>query len=184
MIRGGINNINGKYLRYTEKYDNYDVYYNMEILKSEGKILYVYHFTYPELERWYIGDKLGRGGRIFGYIDDYAHNLRIDLLTQSWTEHIESENEWRRNVNLKINWVNFDEQKFNQELLQFSRNKDQIEEHVNPNYQKEDVKPNEQYQKMMEEQRKKQEHIKRQQMEQQRAIEIENQRRIQQEQQR
>ena len=89
--------LNRLYFEYEQQHDGKVVY------KTDGveNPIYIFHYSYDTMKRWYIGSTLGSDYDVLAFIDDVNNDLSKDGVTQIWSEYMAQTEEWKDNINMK-----------------------------------------------------------------------------------
>ena len=85
------------FFEYEEQHDGQVVY------KTDGVAdpIFIFHFSYDSMRRWYIGSTLGSDYDVLAFIDDVNGDFAKDGVTQIWSEYLSQTEEWTDNINMK-----------------------------------------------------------------------------------
>jgi len=89
--------LNNLYFEHEEQYDDRVVY------KTDGveNAIFIFHFSYDAMKRWYIGSTLGSDYDVLAFIDDVNNDFAKDGVTQIWSEYMAASGQWEDNINMK-----------------------------------------------------------------------------------
>eukprot|EP01084_Bolivina_argentea_P105157 188250_1 len=98
-ITGARNNaLNNIYYPTNQPYDNGMVYKTDNAERS----IYIFHYTYDDMQRWYIGSTLGSDHDVLAFIEGISMDLSRDGTAQIWSEHASDSGQWNDNNNIKL----------------------------------------------------------------------------------